>query len=109
MSVIIAEEIVVGRGWYGPQRFCLITCETALQFVVINLVGTTKGAKCVAELVIFLTSSMSRLDLGQRGDSSPIRRIFLKTTLMFILKFLTLGDASVILKILLCRFRPFVA
>ena len=94
MSVIIAEEIV-GRGWYGPQRFCLITCETALQFVVINLVGTTKGAKCVAELVIFLTSSMSRLDLGQRGDSSP-KRIFLKTTLNFILKFWTLGGASVV-------------
>ena len=88
MSVIIAEE---EEGVVWSTKICLITCETALQFVVINLVGTTKGAKCVAELVIFLTSSMSRLDLGQRGDFSPTlfrlyvtKKIFLKLhTLLF--------------------------
>ena len=84
MSVIIAEE---EEGVVWSTKICLITCETALQFVVINLVGTTKGAKCVAELVIFLTSSMSRLDLGQRGDSSPglelRKKIFLKNLSVF--------------------------
>ena len=57
-----------GRGWtLSPLRFCLIMCETALQFVVINQEQLEQQRALNVSQNCHLTSTMSRLNMGQRG------------------------------------------
>ena len=70
-----------GRGWtLSPLRFCLIMCETALQFVVINQEQLEQQRALNVSQNCHLTSTMSRLNMGQRGKHQGAGVFFLRIT-----------------------------